>query len=583
MYICFKFMTKKTSSNRNLLSYIREQKLSLILSSLFIVMTAFFAPLKSFIFQWLIESQTKNEVIKSLVIGIGVVASSNVCEFISRNIFSKVSSKATANIRNELIDILHSIPLNVYESSENDNKSKWISALTNETRIIEEDYYRGLFDMTIWGCIGLAAIVYMSTISTILLLVALLLASLPFFVPRLLAPYLSKTKENNTKAFNHLCTKVKEFMDGYETLVINKKQPYMKEKMRNETTSISKSEYEMRNANNVSSTVTSLVSWFPGFALLVAGTFLVLEGKVSLGYLISANTLINFILIPFRQVANAYISVQSTLSIRKKINTMLNEENAFISNEQRIHINDILINNLSFCYQNKDKPILKSINMTIEKGSKIAILGDSGCGKSTLLRIMAKFYTSYEGIIKASGEDIRDLSDGLYFQYVSLIPQNPYIFEDTLKNNICLGECFTDEDINYAIRLSGLSSFVESLPDGFSTILNERGTNISGGQKKRIAIARALVRNCEILLVDEVTSSLDIETTNSIVKNLIKLPCSVVMVTHDVFESYMPAFDRIYYISKGEISEFGTYSELIDRKGLLYHAVTSMKTGDMTK
>ena len=576
-------MTKKTSSNRNLLSYIREQKLSLILSSLFIVVTAFFAPLKSFIFQWLIESQTKNEVIKSLAIGVGVVVSSNVCEFISRNVFLKASSKATARVRNRLIDILHSIPLNVYESSENDNKSRWISALTNETRIIDEDYYRGLFDMAIWGCIGLAAIIYMSTISTILLLVALLLASLPFFVPRLLAPYLSKTKENNTKAFNHLCTKVKEFMDGYETLVINKKQPYMKERIRSETALVSDKEYEMRTANNVSSTVTSLVSWFPGFALLVAGTFLVLEGKVSLGYLISANTLINFILIPFRQVANAYISVQSTLSIRKKINAILREENVFISSEPSRHITDISINNLSFQYQNKEETILKSIDMTIEKGAKIAILGDSGCGKSTLLKIISKFYTSYEGIIKASGKDIRELSDDSYFEYVSFIPQNPYIFEDTLKNNICLGEVYTEEDLNYAISLSGLSSFVESLPNGFSTILNERGTNISGGQKKRIAIARALVRKCEILLVDEVTSSLDIETTNSIVKNLIALPCSIVMVTHDVFESYMYAFDEIYYISKGKISESGTYSELIEKQGLLYHAVNSMKNGGMTK
>ncbi len=574
-------MNQKKGIKKNLLNYILQQKSSLLISLLFVLLTAILVPLKSFIFQWLIESRAKDEVVMNLGIGIVIVVASNVCEFIARNVFSKMSAKASECVRIELTSILQSIPLSIFEADVNSNKSKWLASLTNETRIVEEDYYNGLFDMTIWICIGLSAVVYMSTISTVLLIVALGLASLPFFVPSLLAPYLSRAKENNTQAFNHLFIKVKELIDGYETLITNNNRLYMKETIKGEANLVSKTQFEMKKVSNVSSSITALVSWLPGFTLLVAGAFLVLDGKISLGYLITANTLINFILIPFRQVANAYISVQSTSAIRKKLNRMLQEESITGKKTLCGNITEITISNLSFNYPNNCEVVLKDIGLTLAGREKIAIVGNSGGGKSTLLKIMAKFFSSYMGEVEISGGDIRDFDDNAYFERVAYISQNPFIFEDTLLNNICLGGCFLEEDIKQAVELSGLVSLVDSLPNGLSTFISEGGNDISVGQKKRIAIARSLIRKCEVLLVDEVTSSLDIETTNEIVKNLISLPCAVVLVTHDVFESYMDEFDRIYCIAAGRISEVGTYAELLERKGQLYQAVKAMRKGGM--
>lgn len=574
-------MNQKKGIKKNLLNYILQQKFSLLISLLFVLLTAILVPMKSFIFQWLIESRAKNEVVMNLGIGIVIVVASNVCEFIARNVFSKMSAKASECVRIELTSILQSIPLSIFEADVSSNKSKWLASLTNETRIVEEDYYNGLFDMIIWICIGLSAVVYMSTISTVLLIVALGLASLPFFVPSLLAPYLSRAKENNTQAFNQLFIKVKELIDGYETLITNNNRLYMKETIKGEATLVSKTQFEMKKVSNVSSSVTALVSWLPGFTLLVAGAFLVLDGKISLGYLITANTLINFILIPFRQVANAYISVQSTSAIRKKLNAMLQEEATTGKKTLCGKITEITISNLYFNYPNNCEVVLKDIGLTLAGREKIAIVGNSGGGKSTLLKIMAKFFSSYMGKVEISGEDIRGFDDNAYFERVAYISQNPFIFEDTLLNNICLGGCFLEEDIKQAVELSGLVSLVDSLPNGLSTFISEGGNDISVGQKKRIAIARSLIRKCEVLLVDEVTSSLDIETTNEIVKNLISLPCAVVLVTHDVFESYMDEFDRIYCIAAGRISEVGTYAELLERKGQLYQAVKAMRKGGM--
>lgn len=574
-------MNQKKGIKKNLLNYILQQKFSLLISLLFVLLTAILVPMKSFIFQWLIESRAKNEVVMNLGIGIVIVVASNVCEFIARNVFSKMSAKASECVRIELTSILQSIPLSIFEADVSSNKSKWLASLTNETRIVEEDYYNGLFDMIIWICIGLSAVVYMSTISTVLLIVALGLASLPFFVPSLLAPYLSRAKENNTQAFNQLFIKVKELIDGYETLITNNNRLYMKETIKGEANLVSKTQFEMKKVSNVSSSITALVSWLPGFTLLVAGAFLVLDGKISLGYLITANTLINFILIPFRQVANAYISVQSTSAIRKKLNRMLQEESITGKKTLCGNITEITISNLSFNYPNNCEVVLKDIGLTLAGREKIAIVGNSGGGKSTLLKIMAKFFSSYMGEVEISGGDIRDFDDNAYFERVAYISQNPFIFEDTLLNNICLGGCFLEEDIKQAVELSGLVSLVDSLPNGLSTFISEGGNDISVGQKKRIAIARSLIRKCEVLLVDEVTSSLDIETTNEIVKNLISLPCAVVLVTHDVFESYMDEFDRIYCIAAGRISEVGTYAELLERKGQLYQAVKAMRKGGM--
>lgn len=547
----------------------------LVVSFIFLLLSAVLAPLKSFLFQWLVESQNKAEVFRSLALGVVVVLLNNAFELVSRSVFSKARSNAVTSVRGQLVDSFQSMTLSEYSSCTDECGNKFFSALTNETRIIGEDYYDGIFNMVIWICIGFSAIVYMSRISTLLLVVSLVLSVFPFIVPKLLSPYLSKAKENNASSFNILCIKAQELINGYESLLMNNGKCYMKSILHSNATESSESEFAMQYANSVSSSVISLVAWLPGFALLVVGTFLVMDGTISLEYLITANTLINFILLPFRNVANAYTSVKSTLKIRNELNSILQSKKSVNGIRLLGSYEGLSACDVCFKHKSSDRIALDSIDLSFEKKEKVAVLGSSGSGKTTLLRLITKHYSSYTGDVCIFGTNLREIDDCFFFDHVAYIPQNPTIFEDTVRNNICLGNSFPNFKIERAVRLAGLESFVETLPDGLETNLQKGGANISGGQQKRIAIARAIIRNCDVIFADEVTSSLDIETTNAIVNTLLCLPCSVVVVTHDVFESYMDRFDRIIYLDNGRIVENGTYDELMSVKKWLYSIMKS--------
>ncbi|MDO4296666.1 MAG: ATP-binding cassette domain-containing protein, partial [bacterium] len=186
----------------------------------------------------------------------------------------------------------------------------------------------------------------------------------------------------------------------------------------------------------------------------------------------------------------------------------------------------------------------------------------------------------YKGEIKLNNQEIKMLERYSYYKKVMLVPQSPYIFSDTIYNNICLYETYDDEDISNAIQLAGLSDFVQEQAGGWDTILEENGKNLSGGQAQRISIARAIIRKCDFLIVDEVTSSLDIKTTCDIMENLLNLDCSVIVITHDILGSYMEKFDKIYCLEAGELKEHGTFCELMQNKAEFYRMQLQANKGN---
>lgn len=566
-------MRKKTTLDRILLS--NRKCVLLVIVSLIIL--SVLAPLKSFIMQWLIDSQSKKEVLLNLLLGIGVVLASHFFEYISRNTFNSINTQTISTVRETLTDKLKCMPLRRYMTEDIDT---WQASLTNDLKIISEDYLGGLFNMAMWGGMGLVAVIYMAVISPILLIVTLFLSALPFLGPKLLAPQLSETKGKYAKSYNQYCAKVSEFLRGYESLLLNKSSSYFQKGLSTASSENVTGDFEMKHALTISQIVTSLIAWIPGFVVLVVGAFLVIDGTISIGYLVTANSLVNFIISPFRQVANAYISIKASKNIKKGMNELLKCDVVDDSHESITEIESVRISNLAFSYNDGDRDVIRNINIDISKGSKVAIVGTSGSGKSTILKLLGKYYSTYRGSIQINGVELNEIGDNAYFEKVAYISQEPFVFNDSIRNNICLGNSYAEEQLVTAIETAGLSDLIENLPAGLDTVMTEQGGNISGGQKKRIAIARALIRGCDTLLIDEVTSSLDIETTNAIVQMLLALPCTVIIVTHDLFDSYMAKFNQIYCVSKGDIVERGSYTELITLNGEFSRIVKSMNKKD---
>ena len=533
-----------------------------IITAFSMILLAIFAPLKSFVAQWLIDSPSIKAIFVSVLIGAAVVAMSHICEYIVRNTFNRMATRSVSEIRGVLCENLKNMSLSQIHVLPMED---WQSAYTNDLKIVCDDYYFGLFNMAMWGSMGLVAVVYMAVISPALLIVSLVMVCFPFIGSRLFADKLRKTKSEYAKSYNTVCSKINEMLHGTETLLTCGKHSFLFQKMQRVSDDNMQKDFDMKQTETVATIITSLITWIPGFVIMVAGAMLVVQGKLTVSYLITANGLLNFIISPFRQTANSYQSVKSARALKDRIDELLAQKTSNQMEKKNIEITSIDIKKLSFGYGESD--VLKNVNLTIKKGEKVAIVGASGSGKSTIMKLIGRFYLNYRGRISINNEDLKTLSDATLYSSVGYIPQEPFIFADTVRNNICLGRNCSDEEVWSAIEKVGLTELVSSLPDGINTELAEGGGNISGGQKKRIAVARALIRDCDTLLIDEMTSSLDIETTDEMVKLILSLSCTVIMITHDIFDSYMDGFSAIYYIENGGIAESGTYQRLLEQNG----------------
>ena len=533
-----------------------------IITAFSMILLAIFAPLKSFVAQWLIDSPSIKAIFVSVLIGAAVVAMSHICEYIVRNTFNRMATRSVSEIRGVLCENLKNMSLSQIHVLPMED---WQSAYTNDLKIVCDDYYFGLFNMAMWGSMGLVAVVYMAVISPALLIVSLVMVCFPFIGPRLFADKLRKTKSEYAKSYNTVCSKINEMLHGTETLLTCGKHSFLFQKMQRVSDDNMQKDFDMKQTETVATIITSLITWIPGFVIMVAGAMLVVQGKLTVSYLITANGLLNFIISPFRQTANSYQSVKSARALKDRIDELLAQKTSNQMEKKNIEITSIDIKKLSFGYGESD--VLKDVNLTIKKGEKVAIVGASGSGKSTIMKLIGRFYLNYRGRISINNEDLKTLRDATFYSSVGYIPQEPFIFADTVRNNICLGRNCSDEEVWSAIEKVGLTELVSSLPDGINTELAEGGGNISGGQKKRIAVARALIRDCDTLLIDEMTSSLDIETTDEMVKLILSLSCTVIMITHDIFDSYMDGFSAIYYIENGGIAESGTYQRLLEQNG----------------
>lgn len=274
---------------------------------------------------------------------------------------------------------------------------------------------------------------------------------------------------------------------------------------------------------------------------------------MTIGTLVTANSLTSFIIGPLRSVSTAMINLHSCLGIRKRVESAMNPPEETVGEEVTEAVTPIQFSHVSFTYPNAEKPALRDVNFTVKAGEKIVLIGASGSGKSTLAKLLYRYYDGYSGSILVGGRELSTLSTESYRRRVAMLPQSPFVFSDTLYNNLCLFEKFTDSEVETAISLAGLGDFVAQLPNGLQTELSENGRNLSGGQIQRIALARALLRRSEVILVDEATSSLDTATTSEIMAQLLSLPATVLVITHDSFGEYMHDFDSVLTVRDGEV------------------------------
>ena len=227
--------------------------------------------------------------------------------------------------------------------------------------------------------------------------------------------------------------------------------------------------------------------------------------------------------------------------------------------------------NVRFAYNNTDKPVLHELNLHVDKGQTIALVGESGAGKSTILNLVIGFNFATDGVVTIDGHDMRDIDLRTYRKHLAVVPQTSILFSGTIRDNITYGiDDFDEEALNKVVDAANLRDLIDSLPDGLDTVVGEHGGKLSGGQRQRVSIARALMRNPEVIVLDEATSALDSisekliqEALNNLTKDR-----TTFIVAHRL--STIKGADRIAVIADGHCVEYGTYDELMELKGEFY-------------
>ncbi len=314
--------------------------------------------------------------------------------------------------------------------------------------------------------------------------------------------------------------------------------------------------------------IIMVIMYFGG--MLVLGTHSTLSSEAFIAYLVVFSQVIP----PAKETINAYYSVQKGLASIKRIEEIVNTDEKIQEKENPLRINDfkenITYKNVNFIYDDDDKrKVLNGINISINKGETIAIVGESGAGKSTLVDLLPRFFDVSKGEILIDGKTLKDLKIKDLRELFGVVSQSSILFNDTIENNIAFGvENYTEEELINAAKVANAYDFIQAKPEGFKTSIGESGNKLSGGQRQRISIARAVLKNPPILILDEATSSLDTESEklvqdalNRIMKNR-----TAIVVAHRL--STVKNADRIYVMQDGKIVEQGKHHELIEKGGI---------------
>lgn len=412
----------------------------------------------------------------------------------------------------------------------------------------------------------LGASISITNIHYVFLIIAILSAFIPYLIPKFFEGYMDIQRVVNSKASEDYISFVKEGVLGVETI-----RDYHIED--NFIEDFSKYKNNLLESGNKLMDIQNLIvasSIFSGFlmyaVILSSGVFLHNRGLISIGAIFVASQLTNSIKSPVIDIINNKIYMNSTKSIREKLFSELTEDKIIEKDKNFSFKDKISIENLSFSYDGENR-ILEDVNLEIYKNNKYLIVGESGSGKSTFFKILMKWIENFSGNILVDSKNINEITTQEWNKEFVPVLQDTYIFEKSVGFNITFEENYDEKRLAEAIKTSGLSDFVSNLDKGINTIIKEDGSNISGGEKKRIGIARALYKNGNVLLVDEPFSSIDKKTQEQIEKMLLSLEDKTILnISHSYDENFIRQYDYVIHFENGIVRVFDSKSYCLNDK-----------------
>ena len=443
------------------------------------------------------------------------------------------------------------------------NTADYLSIITNDVKMIEDNFLLPFFEVVQYTVIFISSFVLMIYFDVIVTIVVFVAITLMFLVPSLLGKELEKRQNTLSSQLADFTTKLKDILSGFEIIKSYSMKQYVIQKFDKENSDTIHTKYSVDKLFALNEGLSSFLALMVQIVVLFLSAYFIITERITVGTLLGMVQVSSNLANPLIMIFTNIPKIKSIQPIIEKLTVLSKYELNEVPKKQSATFNSVVsISNLSFAYEKQNK-VLDKINLHIEKGKKYVIVGKSGCGKTTLVKLLAGYYTEYSGKILYDNTDLNMMNENDIVQLSSIIHQNIYMFNESVYDNICLHEDYSKESIDKAVKASGLNDVIEKLPEGLLYEAGENGSNLSGGQKQRIAVARALIRNKPILILDEGTSAIDMQTAYDIENHLLKIEgLTIITITHNLKKELLELYDNIIYMENGEIIERGTFEEL---------------------
>lgn len=443
------------------------------------------------------------------------------------------------------------------------NTADYLSIITNDVKMIEDNFLLPFFEVVQYTVIFISSFVLMIYFDVIVTIVVFVAITLMFLVPSLLGKELEKRQNTLSSQLADFTTKLKDILSGFEIIKSYSMKQYVIQKFDKENSDTIHTKYSVDKLFALNEGLSSFLALMVQIVVLFLSAYFIITEHITVGTLLGMVQVSSNLANPLIMIFTNIPKIKSIQPIIEKLTVLSKYELNEVPKKQSATFNSVVsISNLSFAYEKQNR-VLDKINLHIEKGKKYVIVGKSGCGKTTLVKLLAGYYTEYSGKILYDNTDLNMMNENDIVQLSSIIHQNIYMFNESVYDNICLHEDYSKESIDKAVKASGLNDVIEKLPEGLLYEAGENGSNLSGGQKQRIAVARALIRNKPILILDEGTSAIDMQTAYDIENHLLKIEgLTIITITHNLKKELLELYYNIIYMENGEIIERGTFEEL---------------------
>ena len=500
---------------------------------------------------------------------IGLYLISMIFSYIQGWIMSGVSQNVTYNLRKSISAKIHKMPLKYFESK---TTGEVLSRITNDVDTISQSLDQGLTQMISSFTLAIGVVVMMFSINVLMTLVTLLIIPLSFVFVMIIVKKSQKYFIKQQEYLGELNGQVEEVYSGHDIVkLFNGEETATKEFKR-----INKKLYNTAWKSQFLSTMMHPIMTFIGnighVVVSILGGWLVIKNSIQVGDILSFTQYVRSFTQPLAQAAQVMNLLQSLAASAERVFEFLEEEEEIPTIKNPVSTEKlkgtITFENVKFGY-NEDQIVINNFNAKIKPGMKIAIVGPTGAGKTTIVKLLMRFYDVFSGSIKIDGHNIKDFDRSELRSVFGMVLQDTWLYSDTVRENIRYGKLnATDEEVETAAIAAHVDHFIRTLPDGYDMIINEESDNISGGQKQLLTIARVILNDPKVLILDEATSSVDTRTEILIQQAMDELMegRTSFIIAHRL--STIRNADMILVMKDGDIVEQGNHDELLEKNGM---------------